>query len=130
MLVMSFFYSIYSMLCGDFDTTAWILPMHLVVPFGTDTLWGWYLMLIIQINMSLAYALCVVPITAYFVSCCFYIGTICDHFDRLIQSSSKFFKVINENRQCHRTARVSVKTHEKAKERFCEGINLHIEIFE
>lgn len=118
------------MLCGDFDTTAWILPMHLEVPFGTDTLWGWYSMLIIQINMSLAYALCVVPITVYFVSCCSYIGTICDHFDRLLHSTSKFFKMINENGRSYRTTRTTQKTYEKAKERFHEGINLHIEIFE
>lgn len=117
------------MLCGDFDTTAWILPMHLVVPFGTDSLWGWYSMLIIQINMSLAYALCVVPITVYFVSCCSYIGTICDHFDRLIQSTGKFFKVINENGRSYRTA-CGQKSHDKAKEKFCQAINLHIDIFE
>lgn len=79
-------YSLYCILRGNYDTSAWTLPLDVAVPFDTTTLGGWYSFWFIQMNTDLAYAGSFILITSYFVCCCFYIGAICDHFDFLFDS--------------------------------------------
>lgn len=79
-------YSLYCIWRGNYDTSAWTLPLDITVPFDTSTLSGWYAHWIVQVNTDLAYAMSFILITSYFVCCCLYIGAICDHFDFLCDS--------------------------------------------
>lgn len=121
--VLSFMHTIYCIWTGNTDTSTWFLPYHFVVPFSTETLWGWYILMFIQINLSVAYALCTVSVTSYFMCSCFYLHTICDHFDRLIFSANDIIK----RRETPKNIQISYK---QFKERFCQGIDIHIDIFE
>lgn len=117
-----FVISIYFVIIGNFDTSTWILPLHMVVPFSTDSLFGWYLLWWIQWSMGIFYGLCTVVITAFFVCCCFYIEAICEHFDFIIQSmnadvnpkSQKKFS--NENPNVIQKFIEALKVHETLSE--------------
>lgn len=50
MYVAGFFYSIYCMSFGNFDTSTWILPFRLLFPFNTETLHRWYLLWFIHFS--------------------------------------------------------------------------------
>lgn len=78
-------YAFYNISTGNMDTSTWFLPFSMDVPFSTESFVGWLILWFIQFNMSLAYITCMVTITTYFICCCFYIETICDHFDSMIQ---------------------------------------------
>lgn len=80
--------SIYNILIGNFDTSTWILGNNLILPFDTKSLWGWYLQLFIEFEMGFAYCSSMIPATTLFVSCCTYIGAICDHCSLLIYSTN------------------------------------------
>lgn len=82
----AFFYSIYCIHVGNYDTSKWILPYELSVPFDTKEIWGWYLLWLIQVNIGFTYSTTQIASSSYFMSCCFYIGAICDHFDYIIHS--------------------------------------------
>lgn len=86
MFVAAAFYSIYCILTGNLDTTTWILPYKLSVPFDTRTIHGWYCLWFIQTNVGISYSVVMVTISTYFACCCFYIDGICEHFDYLIHS--------------------------------------------
>lgn len=124
--VSSFIHSIYSICIGNVDTSTWILPFYLVVPFSIKTLSGWYFMFFIQVNISVTYAMCVVSVTSYFVSSCFYICTICEHFERLLDLTSVDIKRTDNSRK----PKTSKKSLDESIEAFNHSIDLHIKIFE
>lgn len=89
LFITTFFYSIYCFVIKRVDI--WELPLSfgMVVPFNTKTNWGWYLLWSIQFGMSFSYVSTMVSITMYFISCCTYIETMCDHFDLIIDSADE-----------------------------------------
>lgn len=82
--IMAVMFSIYCVYIGNFDTSTYYLPLREKPPFNTESLLGWYMFLAIQLCMSFAYVFGVVPAISYFVCNCFYLSTLCDHFDYLI----------------------------------------------
>lgn len=82
----SLLFSFYCIIVKNYDTSTWILPFTLWVPFNTERLLWWYLLLFIQFSMGMAYSMSQVTITAYFVCCCNYITAICEHFNFLMKS--------------------------------------------
>lgn len=82
----AFFYSLYCMHVGNYDTSTWLLPYRLSVPFDTKQIWGWYLLWFFQTNIGFTYSTTQIGISSHFMSCCFYISAICDNFDYLINS--------------------------------------------
>lgn len=86
LFVSALFYSFYCIYCGQYDTSQWILPFVMYVPFDTTTFPAWYFLWFIQLNMSTAYIWVMLSITSYFISCCTYMYAICDHFDLLLKS--------------------------------------------
>lgn len=78
--------SVFMVFTGNFDTSKLILPFTFAVPFDTETMWGWYLLWFIQLNVGVSYGKTMISITSYFICCCFYIETICDHFNLVIES--------------------------------------------
>lgn len=84
--VAAFFYPMYCMYIGNWDASTWPLPFNYVVPFDESTVWGWYLMWLIQTNSAISYCLGATSTTSYFMTCCLYIGALCDHFDLFAHS--------------------------------------------
>lgn len=119
-------YSMYCILTGDYDASKWPFPISIWVPFNETTLWGWYLLWFILFNMSMCYALCFIAITSYFVSCCLYIGAICDHFDLLcnsIMGDIELFQSETDSIKCHELyQRFVLKMH--------RIIKIHVEMLE
>lgn len=81
-----FFYSIYFILIGQYDTSTWPTSIELPLPFGTATIWGWYLHFITFTILDLMYMVFMISATTYFVCSCLYINAMCDHIDLIRQS--------------------------------------------
>lgn len=77
--------SFYSIAIGNVDTSTWLLPFDLVVPFETSSLGGWYLLWIFNLQIPIVYSTCLTSTLSYFLCCCLYFGALCDHFDLMIQ---------------------------------------------
>lgn len=110
---------------GQMDTSKWILPFVISVPFDTSKFYGWYLLWFIQLNMSIAYTCVMLSITSYFVSCSVYICAICDHFDLIFKSLGKDVDECAEQKKGQPKCR-STEYRSKIK----RAINIHVEIYE
>lgn len=71
---------------GNFDTSSWILPLNVVVPFNTQTISGWLLSWWFQVNVNFTYAVGMILMTTDFSGSCYYIISICNHFELLMNS--------------------------------------------
>lgn len=124
--VASLFYSIYCIWVGNVDTSTWFLPFHMVVPFDTQTIWGWYIFLLLQFNISLAYITCMIAITSYFLCSCAYIEATRDHFTSLIHS----IRANVERKEIERNLQKNKKICQKIKDELNEAIEFHTKIIE
>lgn len=124
--VCSLIHSIYDIINGNYDTSAWILPFRISVPFNTDCIWGWYLLFFITINLAFAYALAMSSLTSYFISCCFYISAVCQHFDLIIASVEEDVALNQDEKNLFKY----MKREKKIKENLCKAINIHTEMYE
>lgn len=126
MYVASLFFSIYCMIVGNFDTSTWILPFTLWVPFDTTNLPGWYLLLFIQFSMGMSYSMSQVLITAYFVCCCYYIGAICAHFVFVM-------KTLRADVEKNQNEKDSVAYQERVREierKLARAVEIHCQAYE
>lgn len=83
--VFAFFYSIYCIHVGNFDTSTYYLPLRLASPFEINSLFKWYLFWVFEFVGGITYLGGTVVVALYFVCCCFYLQALCDHFDCLIE---------------------------------------------
>lgn len=127
MYVSAIYVSISSILAGEYDTSAWSLPMQMSVPFDTTVISGWYLLWFIQLNESLTYAFCMITTTFYFVCCCFYINTLCDHLELSFRTIEQ---EISENRNDNNSNIHRRKFTYIIEEKLFNAIKLHVEILE
>lgn len=119
-------YSVYCLLTGNRDTSTWILPYKMAMPFNTESIVGWYLLWLVQANVGLAYTFIMVTITSYFVCNCFYVMALADHFIHLIHSSKGDIEFDrNEGNMVSRQ-----KIHRKMKDVLSQAISIHIKAFE
>lgn len=120
---------IYSIINGNFDASRWKLMYNLIIPFDKADLFGWIMHYFAQFNVGLTYSLILVSITSYFVCCCFYVNSICDHFDYLINLIKDTIELteVDETGESQPTVQTNWR---KVKEQLSEAINLHVEIFE
>lgn len=77
-------HAIYCICTGDFNTSVWDLPFSVVVPFDTQSIWGWLLKWLFEFGAGFAYILCMIIPTTYFFCFCLYIVAICNHFELMI----------------------------------------------
>lgn len=126
MFVAAALYSIYCILTGNLDTTTWILPYKLSVPFETRTIHGWYCLWFIETQIGISYSMVMVNISTYFVCCCFYIVGICEHFDYLIHSINQ----IVESKDGKENASSAEKRVLNMKTTLSKAIIIHNTIFE
>lgn len=122
----AFFYSIYCIHTENYDTSTWILPYRLSVPFDTKEIWGWYLLWFMQANIGFTYSTTQIAISSHFMSCCFYIGAICDHFDHIIGSIQND---VHRNRAEENPISYQQNCRKYA-ERLSHGVGIHIKAFE
>lgn len=82
-------YAVYCIANGNYDTSRWYLAMNMSLPFDQTRVDGWLLTLIVQLLMASSYAMCMTSFTSYFVSCCYYLSAMSDHFNVLIDCVTK-----------------------------------------
>lgn len=117
---------IYSIAIGNINPSNWKLMYDLILPFDKSQLFGWFVHYFAQFNVGLTYSLILVSVTSYFVCCCFYIDSTCEHFDILINSIRNS---IQFNDTEDETMKVSANWR-KVKQQLSEAVNLHVDIFE
>lgn len=121
-----FIQSIYCICTGNYDTSTWSLSSKITVPFNTETIWGWYLLWFVHFNMGFSYVLSMVSITSYFVCCCFYISTICDHFDLHIKSADKYSdQLLKKKKQKKRKG-----IYRSIKNSIFQAIDIHVQVLQ
>lgn len=120
-----FIYSIYFILLGKFDPSALLLPYYMIVPFDTRTIYGWYLLWLIQCMMSASYAVCVLSTTMYFVSCCLYICTICQHFKLLFDSLELYVQQLQDEK-----CALNSNLRQEAQRCLHQAVEIHVKVYE
>lgn len=126
MFVIAIFKCAYDIFNGEYDTSAWNLPFLLSMPFNTETVKGWFLLLFIQLNVSIFYSLIMIAATSYFICGCLYIGAICDHFDVLIDTIEKDV----ETNQLENNSFKYKKREQEIWKCFCNAIEIHGDVHE
>lgn len=119
-------YAIYCISIGNLDTSTWILPYKMCVPFDTRSPLGWFAMWFVQTQTGISYSAVLVTISTYFVCCCFYIVGLCEHFDYLIHS-------LEENDESNGQAENAIPKEQRIrfmKETLSKAVNIHNTIFE
>lgn len=79
-----------------------------------------------QFSLGLSYALSIVSIISYFFCCCFYLATICDHFEillRFVASDAKKLRHTNDSVICQ-------SMHQQFMQKLQNAIEIHGKIFE
>ena len=126
---LSFIASFYNIFVGNLDTSTWELPLRLVVPFNTERISMWYTLCIIQYSMSISYSLCISATTSYFISGCFYIAAICDHFDALIDSLKEDIQP-NDETSKSKPIESTKRMHGQLKEKLRNAVEIHVKLYE
>lgn len=126
MFLVAIFKSTFDIICGNYDTSAWDLPFRMSLPFNIDSVLGWFLSLFIQLNTSITYVLIMIPVTTYFMSCCLYLQTICDHFDMLIDTVKNNVEI----NQMEKNIFKYKKRELQIKEHLCHAIKIHCNVYE
>lgn len=124
--VITLIFSIYCLISGSFDASKLVLPFNLILPFDTTTVTGWYFLWFIEFNIGFSYVLSMVGVTSYFVCCCYYICTICDHFFSLLQSLEADVKW----NQIEKVLQIRSENIRRIKEKFLHAIEINIKAFE
>lgn len=122
-----FVYSIYCIFVGSFDATKLKLPFNIILPFDTQTIWGFHILCFVQYNIGISYVFCMLSISSYFVCSCFYIDALCEYFEYLIGCVEKTVKRnVHDKKDVWKT----VKLHQKAISQMKKAIELHVNILE
>lgn len=108
-------FSFYFLLSGGFDPKTIPLPFHMIVPFDTTTIKGWYTLYLLQFDTCISYSLSVISGTAYFLSCFAYIRAIGDHFKHILEMKCKYDDPKSEANQVL-----------QIKRQLCKAIETHI----
>lgn len=119
-------FAAFNMWMGNFDTSTWLLPYSLIVPFDTTTLHGWLLLWLCNCYIGFVYSLSTTCAITYFVSCCFYIIAMCKHFDYLM----KMFDMDVELKQGNKEkTRISSGKSTNLKQNLSKIIDVQSEIY-
>lgn len=108
------------------DTSKWILPIELFVPFDTQLIFGWILNWFYQFDMCFIYLVHMITTTTHFAGCCYYIMTICAHFDQMIASVQDDAKKAKNEKDVQKRQ----KLWNNAEEKLQRAIQLHAKIYE
>lgn len=127
MFLAAVLYSIYCISIGNLDTSTWILPYTLSVPFNTRSIHGWYALWFIQTQIGISYSAVLVTISTYFVCCCFYIVGLCENFDYLINTLEESDEASNGQTENAMSNKQRIRI---MKVNFSKSVIIHNKIFE
>lgn len=119
-------YSLYSIAIGNYDTSNWILPLDLFVPFGIESLFGWYSLWTFNLLLNFVYGACLSSTIIHFLCCCSYIEGICGHLQLVIQSLQRQIRKM-------RTEKIALKNPKNIKEiaeSLCKAVEIQVKAFE
>lgn len=119
-------YALCCMALGNYNTSSWYLLLNVILPFDKRQPIGWFMSWIMQVAMTLAYALCMTAITSYFMSCCFYIEAMSNHFDFIMNA----IKTDVEQNQTEKIPMEIRRNHLKITNNLCKAIQFHTEVLE
>ena len=111
---------------GKFDGSKYNLPFNAVVPFNKESVSGWLLTWFYQLNQSFAYSGQMLTITIHFVCFCYYIMTMCNHFNLLIDS----IRFDTQQIQAKNNTQIRHQIWMNARAKFQQAIELHVDIYE
>lgn len=118
--------AIFDMCIGNTDTSAWYLSFNIVLPFDTQSIFGWFLDWAFQSSSAVVYGFSMILTTTHFVCFCYYIIATCNHFGQLIDSLQFDCEQI---RKVKNTQNDPSMWYE-AKRKLQKAIELHINIHE
>lgn len=119
-------WSFYCILAGNMGPSTWLMPFVLAMPFRTDTLSGWYMMWFFTSSMDFCYISCMSSITLYFVSTCFYIEAMCEHFKFLLHSIELDVMRSQQDVNAHNDRKIVVQINSLVR----RVVELHVQIYE
>ena len=129
MVCITFISSIYNIIIGNLDTSTWELPFRLTVPFNTETFFGWYSLFFLNFCIAFSYAVCVSTTTSYYVSGCFYIRAMYDHFNALIDSL-KDDSQSNDGTKTSQPIKLTKKMYESFEKKLHNAVEIHVKMYE
>lgn len=121
-----FAYAVFCIAVGNYNTSSWHLPFFMVLPFDETRVYGWFFEWCIQCSIVFGYCYALTSITAYFVSACFYIVSMCEHFNVIMNC-------IKSNIKQNQVEIFSWKIREnelKITKQLAKAIKFHNTIFE
>lgn len=123
--IMAILYAAFSLCTGNVDTSTWNLPLNLIAPFSTQSVWGWFFKWFFEFSSGLSYALCNIITTTYFICFCVYIGAICSHFGMSIDSATQNVRQIQKG-DCQNHHEI----WQTVQSQLTQCINLHDNVLE
>lgn len=122
----AFIGAIFDIYNGNSDTSAWNLAFNLLLPFDTQSIFGWFLDWFFQFYMSIIYALCTILITSHFACFCYYIIATCNQFGLMIEALHFDCKQIRKEKNMQKCSEM----WKNAREKLQEAIEMHVQIYE
>lgn len=108
------------------DTSKWNLPIELVVPVDTTRIFGWILNWFFQFDMCFVYLVHMITTTTHFAGCCYYIMTMCAHFERIMTSIQNDAEKVKAEELIQKRQKI----WNNAEEKLQRAIQLHVRIYE
>lgn len=102
------------------------LTFKIIFPFDETTVRGWFAAWYLEFSISFAYSVSMTAITAYFVCCCLYIRTMCDHFRWNIELIERHIKL----RRVMDNPEKKDENHFEVGKQLAKAIRIHVDIFE
>lgn len=125
MFISSLCYSLYNIIVGNSDTSMWKLPLTIGFPISTESIWGWYFLLVFENLLFFTYVVCLSASMSYFISCCLYIATICNHFKfHMCSVREEIDRCLEDKNPNYRKKRI------KIKKKLNKAIEMHVKAYE
>lgn len=117
--------AIFDVCTGKIDTSAWMLPLNVILPFDQQSVFGWFLNWCLQLCTSIGYSVSMILTTTHFVCFCYYIIATCNHIDLLFEAIG----IECEQIQKETNTRNNSKLWRNARGKFQQTIELHTQIY-
>lgn len=124
LFIASFLNAIYNISIGNFETSTWILPFTMSVPFKTEEIWKWFILLSIELQIGIVYSTSITSAVCYFLCCCLYITAICDHFNLIMHSIMEEFAQPQQNENPKK-----YQNRYQQIQKFSKAVEIHGKVF-
>lgn len=114
-------WSIFLIICGNFDASTWPFSYPMEVPFDVSTIAGWYMRTFIYAYGCCVYYFISLAIIPYLVTCWLYISACCKHYQLVSDECDEIICAKSTNR---------LKQIEKMTEKMNIAIAFHMTILE